>query len=624
MKGLFAAYYKRESQSSTIEEYEIVINGLNVMSHRGNVRREVLLLDKDLKTVETHSDVVKFSIGSCSPKDDTADMVVDDDYVLIFDGKILNKQDLSVYWDEGGDSYAAFLLFRKYGVACFKMIKGFWSIIVLDRKNSIIYAARDHFGNRPLFFCDTSNQFSVATESRALYTLFDDCRSINKNTVIDYLLWGDIGKFDQFFFHDIHSVEPSHYVKHEINTGKTSVEEYYTLPCNRSHDSYHKDSEKKYLDTIRHLLAESVHNNLKLYDEAIAIGVSGGMDSSSLICTARTTDPGKTIVAYTTTDKYDGGEAKWAEIVVRHTGVDWIKVVCTSEDIVEKLAYANKIHNVPLYNASSLAQYRIMEEVKKQGQAVVIDGQGGDEMLGGYPTYFPLHLNVLLRSGEWSTWWHELMSVKNSGLSVKEVLVRHVKLIAKQIYYDNLRLAMKARKEEYNSLLPQTRDAYFKQPIPFKPVKKEVLNDALHESYTKYLANILRWGEHSAAAFGIECVMPLSDSVDLAEYIFSIPSAYKIHAGWNKYLLRKAMLGLVPDEICLRKQKMGFYIPEQNWLNELGDVMINAIRQLEDPEDCINRKYIMENRNRLYSPSNFQYQRFVFRCYSYLLWRNGL
>jgi asparagine synthase (glutamine-hydrolysing) len=146
----------------------------------------------------------------------------------------------------------------------------------------------------------------------------------------------------------------------------------------------------------------------------------------------------------------------------------------------------------------------------------------------------------------------------------------------------------------------------------------------LYESYTKYLANILRWGEHSAAAFGIECVMPLSDSIDLAQYVFLTASIFKIHNGWNKYLLRKAMIGTVPDEICRRKQKMGFYIPEQNWLNELGDVIFDVIRKSEDPEDCINKKYIIENWSRLYTPSNPLFQRFAFRCYSYLLWRNGL
>jgi asparagine synthase (glutamine-hydrolysing) len=626
MNGLLATYSKIELQASKIKD--VVTSGLNVMSHRGNVQSETLLLNNNLKLTDIHADDIKFAGGSCSPEKNAINTVIDEDCILMFDGKILNKGELCVILSLGSeekeDAYVALHLYKKYGADFFRMMKGFWSIIVLDRKKKIIYAARDHFGNRPLFFCNTSKHFSIATESRALYTMFNDCQSVNKDTVIDYLLWGDIGKFDQFFFEDIHSVKPSHYVMYEINTGKIFIEEYYHLNYNHCQSSYDEKEEETAIKKIRDLIAASVHDNLQQFDMPVAIGVSGGMDSSSLICTAKKTDPEKTIVAYTTTDKYDGGEAKWAEIVVRHTGVDWIKVVCTSDDIVEKLAFANKIHNVPLYNASSLAQYRIMEEVKKQGQAVVIDGQGGDEMFGGYPAYYPLHLKALRADGAWLTWWREWMSVGNSGWSKKEMVERRIKLIAKQIYYDNLKLALKARKEEYNSLLPQTRDLYFKQQMPVKPIKKEVLNDALYESYTKYLSNILRWGEHSAAAFGIECVMPLSDSIDLAQYVFLTASIFKIHNGWNKYLLRKAMIGTVPDEICRRKQKMGFYIPEQNWLNELGNVIFDVIRKSEDPEDCINKKYIIENWSRLYTPSNPLFQHFAFRCYSYLLWRNGL
>jgi asparagine synthase (glutamine-hydrolysing) len=265
-----------------------------------------------------------------------------------------------------------------------------------------------------------------------------------------------------------------------------------------------------------------------------------------------------------------------------------------------------------------------MEEISKQGQAVFIDGQGGDEMLGGYPGYFPLLLKSLRRSGEWFNWLHELTSVGNSGMTARDMFVRRLKLWAKDRYYNPERLAKSKRKEEYEALTPQEREAYFSQPSPLPQVRKDALNDALYESYTIYLGNILRWGEHSAASHGIECVMPLSDSVDLAEFVFSVPSSFKIHDGWNKYLLRKAMEGTVPDEICRRKQKMGFYIPELRWLDEMGAAMYDYIQKTEDPEGCVNRKYILENWSRLYTPTAPLFQKFVFRCYSYLLWRNGL
>jgi len=620
MNGLLAICRKTEQNET---EFRALINkGLDTLSHRGSGNRCIRLLDADM-----HDSRNAISgLGSCSPlSDGNIPQSASGDRIL-FDGRLLNKAKLCTCLglspENVTDAEVALQVLHRHKAEGFAMLQGYWSIIYLDAAENNIYAARDHFGARTLCYCDDGNTFALATESRTLYKLFDSVRSVNRTTVIDFLLWGNIGSLDQYFFNDIHSIEPSYYIKYNVRTGHSSVAKYYTLPYAHENTGFKASAEKEYLRRTRELIAESVRANLQVIDGTPAIGVSGGMDSSALICTAREIDPQRTIVAYTTTDKYDGGEVGWAEKVVRHTGVEWIKVVCTAEDIVQKLSEANRVHNVPLYNASSLAQFRIMEEIQKQGQTVFIDGQGGDEMLGGYPAYFPLHLQALRKRGNLTGWLHELSNVANSGLTAKELFVRRLKLIGKALYYNPQRLAQSKRRDEYNAL---TIDGYFTQASPITHLNKvKVLNDALSNSYTVFLGNILRWGEYSAASKGLECIMPLSDYLPLTEYIFSIPSVYKIHDGWNKYLLRKSMVGLVPDEICLRRQKMGFYIPEQNWLNEMGNAMLSSITQLEDPEGCINRKYILDNWKRLYNPQNPLYQRFIFRCYSYLLWINGL
>jgi asparagine synthase (glutamine-hydrolysing) len=627
MNGLLSIYRKKDEQSSSLAE--TLHSGLKSLSHRGDAAVSSFIVDGRMQPAGMGNVPACLAMGSCSSRNDASHIASGKGNILFFEGKLINRADLCkqlaiASGDDTGDAEIAMRLIEAEGTACFRRLKGFWSLIYLDAGSKTIYGARDHFGCRTLYFCNSGKQFALASESRTLYALFDDVRSINRYTVTDFLLWGNIGRQDQYFFNDIHSLEPSHFVKYEITAGKLTVERYYTLPYNHSKESYNPASEKQYTDRLSSLLMESVDKNLQLFDGALAVGVSGGMDSSSLICAARKTDPQRTLVAYTTTDSYDGGEACWAEKVVRHTGVEWIKVLCTPENIVEKLYEVNRIHNIPLYNASSFAQYRMMEEIKRQGQAVFIDGQGGDEMFGGYPDYLPLLLQSLRRNGEWINWWRELSQVGNSGMTRKDMFTRCLKQWAKAHYYNPRKLAQKKRKDLCEALMPHERDLYFKQPSPIPAVKKEILNDALFESYTLFLGNILRWGEHSAASHGIECVMPLSDNPDLAEYVFSIPSTYKMHNGWNKYLQRKAMLGTVPDEICLRRQKMGFYIPEQNWLNEMGNAMFDAIQKSDDPEGCINKPYLIENRNRLYTPANPLFQRFVFRCYSYLLWRQGL
>jgi len=84
------------------------------------------------------------------------------------------------------------------------------------------------------------------------------------------------------------------------------------------------------------------------------------------------------------------------------------------------------------------------------------------------------------------------------------------------------------------------------------------------------------------------------------------------------------MKGIVPDEICRRKQKLGFYFPERHWLNELKAPLSDALRKMDDPEGCIRKKFVVDNLDKLYTTDNLLFQQFIFRCYSYLLWRNNL
>ena len=637
MNGLIAIYNKKDLTKSNLKQ--LLNKGLDTLAHRGGQTRYAYLLDQQLHYVAQPNDMKALctlptegdaclAIGSNSQQNDASHISSYNEHLLFFDGRLFNKTELygfiSTNETDLSDAEIVIRIIDIFGIYCLGWLKGYWSLVYLDVKNKTLYGARDHFGNRPLAFCNTGNHFALASESRTLYSLFEDVRNINQNTIIGQLLWGNIGVSDQYFFKDIHSIEPSHFVKYEMDSGRVSVEKYYTLMFDQNKTCYNEASEKEYTDKLHSFITDTVQKNLSLIDGTLAFGVSGGLDSSILLCMAKKINPSRTYIAYTTTNNYDGGESLWAEKVVRHTEVDWVKVVCTAEHIIEKIETLNRVHSTPVYNPSSLAQFRMMEEIKKQGQVVFIDGQGGDEMFGGHPAYFPLFLQSLRRNGEWMRWWKEWMQVGNSGLTRKEMVMRRLKLWLKENYFNSRQLAKKYRKHEYESLIPMMLDAFFSQKPPVYQIRKELLNDALFESHTIFLSNILRWGEHSAASQGIECIMPFANDTDLTAFVFSIPSSYKIHNGWNKYLLRKAMTNIIPDEIRLRKQKMGFYVPEQRWLNDIAKPVFDTIQKMEDPEECINKKFILENFSRLYISKNPLYQQFIFRCYSYLLWRNGL
>ncbi|MDR3250447.1 MAG: hypothetical protein LBT42_02115, partial [Tannerella sp.] len=332
MNGLLAIYKKQGSTTSRLGE--LLDNGLKTMSHRGSITSSSFFKDGK-KQDEADANM---AMGACSLHGGASHIASHNGNLLFFEGRLINKPELgkqlSIASDDVADAEVVLKQLEIRGSDCLASLKGFWSLIYFDAANKLMYCARDHFGCRTLFYCNSGNQFAVSTESRTLYTLFDDSRSVDKYTVTDFLLWGNIGQSDQYFFKDIKSIEPSHFLKYDMKNDSLTVERYYDLPYNKSNESYKEASEKQYLERLRTLLTDSVNRNLQLFDGVPAIGVSGGMDSSSLICTAKKLDPQKTIVAYTTTDKYDGGEVCWAEKVVRHTGAEWIKVVCTAEDII--------------------------------------------------------------------------------------------------------------------------------------------------------------------------------------------------------------------------------------------------------------------------------------------------
>jgi len=264
----------------------------------------------------------------------------------------------------------------------------------------------------------------------------------------------------------------------------------------------------------------------------------------------------------------------------------------------------------------------VMEAVKEHGIETILDGQGGDELFGGYASYFLPFWKSLLSQWMVKDFVTELFYVKNTNISYRNVLRASAKNFAER-NFNKESLAKWTKKQELNFLNSELKRDYFALP-DIKTPSKDVLNDYLFESYEMFLPNISRWVESAAESFGINSIMPFANYKKLTEYVFSIPSTFKIHKGWSKYLLRSAMVGIVPDEIRWRKQKIGFQTPDYYWLQEIGEEIKKQIQELNDPIGFVDKKQLLQKWTELYTAKNFHFQQFVFRYYSYLTWINNL
>jgi asparagine synthase (glutamine-hydrolysing) len=629
MNGLFAVIEKEKVFSSLIQS--LMDCGLKSLSHRGSSGREIFIFDeKQLVNTREPSVLVLFSVATCfSVKKGEKYYARAEKILMVFEGKLFNREQLieSLHFTAAekislSDVDIAIALFIEKGKDAFALLEGYWSLIVVNMKEQKIYAARDHFGNRPLYYCKTNTQFGIASESRALFSTLKDAGKINRKAVFDYLLWGDSTKHKQNFFSDIHELRPSSCLIYSLNDHSFEEQSYYVLPYKNCKGGYNEYEEPFYIDKTRQLIFESVNNHIWNKNK-IAIGLSGGVDSSTLLCVAKKLNPDIRITAFTSTDYLYGGEvACWAEKVVKHTNVDWIKVPCISQHVFEYLGEVNRKQNIPVFNANAVAQYKVMETAKHHGFDTIMDGQGSDELFGGYAVYFLPFLQSLRSQWMFKDWMRELLSVHNTDISYRNIMMKRIKIFLKKYYCHGEKLAKKVKPTEYNLL---SNNEYEKDNLFAEnhvETVKTVLNDYLYESYTTSLPYVIRWGEQAAASFGMDCVMPFSDSIQLAECIFSIPSTFKIHKGWSKYLLRSSMEGIVPDEIRWRKQKSDYYVSERKCLNEIGKELRDLIYQLEDTDVFVDMNVLMKDWGKLYTSNNYSFQQFVFRHCSYLLWRN--
>jgi len=587
--------------------------GLSYLAHRGK--------HKQYQGFCVHSNNENMGMGLSSSNVEDRFQSDGINYIA-FDGTLHNsisiKEKLQIK-NEIADADLILAAYNQWGEEAFSFLEGYFSLCFFDTKRKKLYALRDPFGVRPLFFAQSSGFIAIASEIRAIYSVIPEIRNFNRSMIFDFLVLGNIARHSQQFFPDIIELKPAHFLVYSFEYNTLKIKPYYALPYRSCVGRFETDVAHEAVVTIKQLFFNGIEKHIKK-EKTLAVGLSGGLDSSSLCCSIAALYKDFPLTAFTITNECDDGESLLAERIINKTNTKWVKVLCTSRQLLDELEDINYYHNIPIFNASSFAQYKLMESAHQHGFTSLMDGQGSDEMFAGYNYYFISFINEL--SSEWmcKDWIRESKCLSNANLSYKYIVSETFKNYFKQIFGKKISTAL-SRKSILSCIQTEARQSYFHQEGSFNSTK-ETLNDYLYESYIEHLPHILRWGEHSAARFGMDCLMPFADNKALTEYVFNIPSIYKIHSGFSKFLLRGAMKDIVPDEIRLNKQKLGFYTPDICWISEIANDIKHRIKGLPDPENIINKDFIIKNWDTLFRSNDQEFKRFIFRCFSYLVWRN--
>ncbi len=618
MKGLLAIIAKKESQQPLISTK--LQHGLDALSHRGKYPFYIL------QSQNGENSNIGIGVTADNP-DREKNIFTNDNIVLVFDGKILNKKYLKeTYFEKNNinsDEELLANLYLKLGENAFSLWEGYGSIILIDKNLEKTYAICDTVGTRPLFYYQSEDFLVFSSEIKPIYKMFSSQITINQHAIIAYLLWGDIMKHRQDFYLNIFTLTPANFISYTWNEREMIQKQYYYLPYKSCMGKYDAYDEKIIVDKTKSLIFSNIKNHIA-DKKKIAVGLSGGLDSSSIICTIKAINPEMPLTAFTAVNEINQSETLWAEKIVRHTKAEWIKVNCNTITLIEDWERVIACQGIPIFNFSSLAQYRVMETVLQHGFNSIIDGQGGDELFGGYNYYYSLMCDELFAEWMFKEGVQFCSHLSNAAdVSLKTIIRTLLKNFTKNNLLNEKHAAFFKRKTILACLDGNKMNAYF-QREKTKRLIKENFNEYLYEDFTVYLSYLLRWGVHSAACFGIDCLTPFADNRPLAQHLFDTPSVYKLHKAWSKYILRAAMKNIVPEEILLRKQKLGFYTPDEQWLDQIADEMKSYIYEMPDKENIIDKKHLLSIWDEQFAIGNTHFKQFAFRCMSYLIWQNSL
>ena len=290
------------------------------------------------------------------------------------------------------------------------------------------------------------------------------------------------------------------------------------------------------------------------------------------ICRERNDDRLKHTISSCFDDKaYD--EQEYIDEVVKFTKVVSHKTFPQEEKLFEQLDDMIWYMDEPFASTSMYAQWNVFKESKKNGLTVMLDGQGADEQLAGYTSFYPVLFTYYLKKGKFFSFYKELQSYKRIRAITEKYINPWDVLLSSLGGLVNNRWGVNAlkkilRKYPYNLPFDKADLKYINSQrgrYPIKNVRKYV-----YDSLYIGLQNLLRYEDRNSMAFSIESRVPFLD-YRLVELIFSLPISYKIRNGITKSVMRDGLKDVLPEKIRCRYSKLGFVTPEDKWIREHMD-----------------------------------------------------
>ena len=468
------------------------------------------------------------------------------------------------------DTEVVLRAYERWGVDGFNRLRGMFAYALWDETRHELICVRDRFGIKPFYYATVGDILYFASEAKALLPFLGSIET-DLNALKDYLAF-QFCLAGKTLFKGVEELLPGHFLR--IGRGAAQPvrywEVYYDLDFN--HTALHFEEQ------IESLLHESVRLHLRS-DVPVASYLSGGLDSSVVAATANSdgTTPMHAFTGkFSEDERYD--ESPYARAVADARGLRLHEVDIDVNDFTRHLGDVVYHLDFPVAGPGSFPQFIVSQEASRHGK-VILGGQGGDEIFGGYTRYLVAYFEQCIRAAIDGTMRDGNFVVTYESIIPNLVALRNYKPMLQSFWREGLFEDLDAR---YFRLINRTPDLKGEVALhalgdysPFETFQ-EIFNgtNVGHEAYFDKMTHfdfktllpaLLQVEDRVSMAHGLESRVPLLDH-RLVELAATIPADIKFKDGNMKHVFKRAVRSLVPPAISERKDKMGFPVPLSEWL----------------------------------------------------------
>ena len=556
----------------------------NAMKHRGP-DDEGCYIDKKISLGSVRLSIMDLSLKGHMPMFSN-----DKKLIIIHNGEIYNFKEIRKELSKMGyrfksktDTEVILYSYKEWGPDCVKKFNGMWVFCIYDKEKNILFLSRDRFGIKPLYYYFKKGRFIFASEIKAILQ-HPVKRKANDKIIFDFLFYDLVDHNEETFFEGIKRLPPGHNIIFDLEKRKMKIKKYYDLKSRIKYIKNMKQQEKKAIKKIKKLFFDSVRKRL-IADVPVGSCLSGGIDSSSIVCAMRKINKNSKIKTFSLifpkNKKID--ESFYQNFVAKKNNCEQHRTEISPDDLLTDLNDLIYTQEEPFTGLSVYGQYKVMEVAHKNNMKVLLDGQGSDEIFCGYNSFFIYYFEELIKKLKIMSFLKEFLLFYRKYKKPQPIIIGLLSFLPNSI----------RRYIKKNFVVFYLRENFIRKKICYEKEKKYwkssvVLDKSIIYETWSSLPTLLRFEDKNSMRFSVETRVPFCDH-RLVEYVLALPTNMKIFRGVTKYSFREAMKGILMEKIRKRKDKIGFATPDDKILME--SAMREAVSKLINSKKFRKRKY---------------------------------